>query len=208
MKRAFSLLTAIAIWSLVAVTPAMADLLSGSVTGNGIVIAGGSWSSDTSLTWNIENLGNNLWKYTYTFTAAAAVGVKEAKNLSHFILEVTNPSDKMDFFDFSGAKFADGPKTFTAGSPDYYLQAPLFGIKFEGFDSSSVTFSFISTHAPVWGSFYAKDGDGGETYAYNNADAGYLISRPDGSPVPIPAAAWLLGSGLVGLVSIRRRKTK
>jgi len=26
-----------------------------------------------------------------------------------------------------------------------------------------------------------------------------------GAPVPIPTAAWLLGSGLVGLVGIRRR---
>jgi len=26
------------------------------------------------------------------------------------------------------------------------------------------------------------------------------------SPVPIPAAAWLLGSGLAGLVGIRRKK--
>jgi hypothetical protein len=29
-----------------------------------------------------------------------------------------------------------------------------------------------------------------------------------GSTVPLPAAAWLLGSGLVGLVAIRRRQTK
>jgi hypothetical protein len=28
------------------------------------------------------------------------------------------------------------------------------------------------------------------------------------TPTPIPAAAWLLGSGLLGLVGIRRRKEK
>ena len=28
------------------------------------------------------------------------------------------------------------------------------------------------------------------------------------TPVPIPAAAWLLGSGLIGLVAIRRRFKK
>jgi hypothetical protein len=30
----------------------------------------------------------------------------------------------------------------------------------------------------------------------------------DGTPVPIPAAAWLLGSGLIGLVAVRRRRMK
>ncbi len=40
---------------------------------------------------------------------------------------------------------------------------------------------------------------------------GTLISRggsPDPDPVPIPAAAWLLGTGLVGLVVIRRKFSK
>lgn len=32
------------------------------------------------------------------------------------------------------------------------------------------------------------------------------LIKVEGNPVPIPAAAWLLGSGLVGLVVIKRRK--
>jgi hypothetical protein len=32
-------------------------------------------------------------------------------------------------------------------------------------------------------------------------------TTPVPSPVPIPAAVWLLGSGLLGLVGIRRRNT-
>lgn len=33
-------------------------------------------------------------------------------------------------------------------------------------------------------------------------------TEPQVSAVPIPAAAWLLGSGLLGLVGVARRKTK
>jgi probable HAF family extracellular repeat protein len=35
-----------------------------------------------------------------------------------------------------------------------------------------------------------------------------ILLTPDAAPVPIPAAAWLLGSGLIGLVGYRRRFSK
>jgi hypothetical protein len=41
--------------------------------------------------------------------------------------------------------------------------------------------------------------------------AGTLIATElralDAAPVPVPAAVWLLGTGLIGLVGIRRRKS-
>ena len=39
------------------------------------------------------------------------------------------------------------------------------------------------------------------TYVVTHTGSNYLVSA-----VPIPAAAWLLGSGLVGLVALKRRK--
>ncbi len=37
---------------------------------------------------------------------------------------------------------------------------------------------------------------------------GYYLGMVSGNPVPIPGAVWLLGSGLLGLVAIRRRMKK
>jgi hypothetical protein len=46
--------------------------------------------------------------------------------------------------------------------------------------------------------------------SFNSFEGGGAANGPylDVQPVPIPAAAWLLGSGLLGLVAIRRRFKK
>ena len=52
----------------------------------------------------------------------------------------------------------------------------------------------------------------GGGFSFTSAESGqpaYLeITTTGGSPVPIPGALWLFGSGLFGLVSIRRKKIK
>jgi hypothetical protein len=38
-----------------------------------------------------------------------------------------------------------------------------------------------------------------------NGDTQYVVPGPSGPPVPLPATAWLLGSGLLGLLGVGRR---
>ena len=45
--------------------------------------------------------------------------------------------------------------------------------------------------------------DNGGGTAYLNSDFGFLEMST--SPTPIPGAAWLLGTGLVGLLGLRRK---
>jgi T5SS/PEP-CTERM-associated repeat protein len=58
----------------------------------------------------------------------------------------------------------------------------------------------------VWGKYAASD------LAYDNIYASFTVTGFSGyavsgtAPVPVPAALWLLGSGVIGLVGIRRRK--
>ncbi|MCK4704540.1 MAG: VPLPA-CTERM sorting domain-containing protein, partial [Gammaproteobacteria bacterium] len=41
-----------------------------------------------------------------------------------------------------------------------------------------------------------------------DAETGAFISSPTTSPVPVPAAVWLFGSGLIGLIGVARRRAK
>jgi hypothetical protein len=38
-----------------------------------------------------------------------------------------------------------------------------------------------------------------------NTPAYFAMDDLESNPVPVPAAVWLLGSGLIGLIGIRRR---
>lgn len=92
-------------------------------------------------------------------------------------------------------------------------------------DVDTTVVSFISTQAPVWGDFYARDGGGngpGTIYAYNlgfGTDPSFSetnfsnwIARPDGVTTPppgdVPEAAscliWL-GLGVASAFAMRKR---
>lgn len=56
------------------------------------------------------------------------------------------------------------------------------------------------------GGFSDSLADGGLQYLFNSSGGGPGIASLDVAPVPVPAALWLLSSGLAGLGALRRRK--
>lgn len=53
---------------------------------------------------------------------------------------------------------------------------------------------------------WADNGAASTLVKFSDGEAGGSV-QATASPVPIPAAVWFLGSGLIGLVAVRRRKT-
>jgi hypothetical protein len=185
---------------LVAASVAGADSYTGSLSTDCMEIGGGSWLGyDFTMEWEVTNEDGDApvthpWKYTYTLDIDGNQG-----GISHLILEVsegeTDGTNKFELANLTGldgnAKI-DELRTFTASDPGASnpgLPAAIYGIKFEPVvdDSMSMTWSFYSDRAPVWGDFYAKDGKAGgaDNYAYNKGFA-------DSDPLAPPADDSLL----------------
>ena len=194
------------------------------VGGGGLVSGGGSGFGNLFLTWNIVPEAGGF-NYTYT------IGGFTTPNLSHVLLDVsddcvvpTSPGQPLPTC-ITGAKVNGAPATITLGdwcsscqgNSNSGLPNDIIGVKFGNLPGGSVTISFDSVRAPVWGDFYLK---GGQQYVYNlgnlnHSDPSILdfIARPDGvggSDVntPEPATLALVGAALIGVGILRRRRKK
>ncbi len=206
---------------------------------SGIEATGGwaDWDPNGSsgglrLDWNIsQDTPESLWYYKYTFTDLDGTGPDP--EISHWILQVSDVIDSQNyeqyFFTFSGpvefGHWTADLNPLPASSPgdnngNPNLPGDIHGLKFE---LGPTPTTFWSSQYPVWGSFYAKDGNGGSqgvTTAWNpgleGLDGGYdltditnWIPTPDTGSVMIPeptATVLALMALVAGAVARRRRR--
>ena len=156
-------------------------------TADGSLVAADGWSGTDNngfqIAWSIALSGGT---YTYGYTISGEGGSNLSKDLSHWLLQVTNPSLDTDFLNVSPLFSGDSPKTFepsgvsTGDQPS--MPANLYGIKWDA-PSGTKTYSvsFETTKDPVWGDFYAKDG--------------VQVIHLDSGNIQIAATAWNIGFG-------------
>ena len=203
----------------------LADLSSGSISYGSGLEASGEWkNSATSLSWTTA-LNGSLWHYEYKFTVPSLAPVKA---LSHIIIEVSDAFTSQDVLNYDPGDLAvllgsygpDDPGRSNIGMPGVIDN----GLKFENFaDDEGLamwSWSFDSPRQPVWGDFFAIDGDKNEhiediPFAYNSGflapdpiyfeGDGRHIAVPDTAVVPLPTS-FLLGMLGLSVAGVKLRK--
>ncbi len=195
------------------------DLYSDTLTyADGGINATTDWNNDnTWISWEIFEIETGIWSFTYEWNTTG-------RDLSHIIIEVTDDAPEEDFWDWEfGADIeANSPDfdTFVQDGSNPEMPNDIYGFKINlNEDTPVFTFSFLTTHAPVWGDFYAKDGNSIPTRAYNMAfstgpagsgnDQGEHLAVPNGVPVPDTGiTALLLGQALLLLGLLKSRLSR
>jgi len=204
-------------------------IYSGSLSSDdGGILGTGPWVTDaspTTMSWTVDNETTpNYWHYSYTFTVPT-------KDISHHIIEAstTLTSDDILNLAWSGGVTEIQTQKESQGNPN--LPSTFYGIRLEPTaEDTTMTFSFDTVRDPIWGDFYAKDGDGGgsDITAWNagfgtaaeesnTADTHYdPTDGPSGGSIryhllipdtiPEPSTMLLLALGSVVLMLRRRRK--
>ncbi len=175
--------------------PVDAAYFSGSrSTGAGLTGAN-DWATGVTLSWTITSAGSD-WNYSYTLTRTGNKNISDLViELTHYDeSEITDTNKTGDLSSYWTQVFASNSSasihSFVNGSPANYGGTPgtggLFGVEMDATavttssSGSELQFSFSTTHEPVWGDMWARDGGGNGSssnlnYVYNTgffADTG------------------------------------
>jgi hypothetical protein len=170
-------------------------------------LGAGNFSISGGSLYTVNDLGNDFWSasggggYYYGFSQGAEFGFFQASyELSQAIIEDVSSSVMSTVNTFIGL-------IETGSTPEQAIASMQFDLIMLGFKMAS----YNLMGSPIGYGIFAADGesfdltmgslslDGLQAMLCDNCTETYTKATP------IPGAVWLLGSGLVGLVGLRRR---
>ena len=192
--------------------PTWSELWKGAIlgpgqAGNELQASGSSFSMYGAILSSVAPAGGPYWDFTTIYNggtlelkaAAASWGGPAIINNIDFVnstkLLLGDPTGPMQFYIIGTGMYGSQPVTLEAwflGQPDPII------------DPTIVTHVVqIGQTGPLYDPPAPSGTDWLKEYAFSNG-----ASITIGTPVPVPAAIWLLGSGLLGLLRFRRKFSK
>ncbi len=177
-----------------------AGLVFGSLTSPVATLAAGPITGDGTYTFNASNVGNwaNLVAFltngvdeqVYTQSGWYHGNNNPYRNYGDHIISSTGYRWESWFLDGGTHAFPEGT-----------------GMDFQGYVIDSITLEIAGFDTYWEQAFYYENNyqKALARYVMDHEGSALLTWSVNGSPTPIPGAVWLLGSGLVGLVGLRRR---
>ncbi len=187
------------------------------VTSSGVVIDSGTDATGTGIanidtgidaarSWSVGDQG--LVQFSNSYGSLSGEGLASSFGDTEFEINVVNTSNKRIDFAFSYSAFVSADITASDGE-----DAGAYG-SIELFDDFSSELLFTSAEAFVGGPLadssdisrdllFSLEAGASNTIFGNVYSDGYAEKV---SEVPLPAAAWLFGSGLIALFGLKRRK--
>jgi hypothetical protein len=224
-RRPTALLAAASVLFALASLPLACSAYTGSLlTTDFGVIGTGEWvtSGPTMIEWTVSQNADGLWNYSYSFSSSTG-------GAARLVLELPTEITAADISNAEG-----NFRTFEVGTHHLRFSAremPTegYGIEVESMPDEVATVEFTTEYAPCWGDFYAMNGSSKGLSVNTVWNAGFtpddwdpcdgassgslekhvlvptLLPTPP-SPVPEPSTLLLLGSGLMGLAVVVRKR--
>jgi len=168
--------------------------------------ANGKW---VGLASGLESINNISRKYSgflsaaqaLTYGATGTTGAYDLNMVTDNSAKLANKSATQTFYNKFGASVGNSYAGMVApsGNPDGIASL-----------AALATVGSVEQNFMTWTGTKTDNASAG-TLAFTLttlADGSTVINKMDTPQVPVPAAAWLLGSGLMGLVGLRRRMNK
>lgn len=186
-----------------------------------------SAAASASVTYNVNLIGNdsNFGSGVATLTGVIATdgvtGTLLPSDITSFHLAISGPvsfqvDSAYDRFTcsqsgcnlyVSGNQLIAGNMAQVTAAADQGTTTPLPNIFFQhGINSTYQEINFVSALSS-WGGIITQgliQGWGKPTYLLDNAQSPIVVGNAV-SAVPVPGAAWLLGSGIIGLAGVSRK---
>ncbi len=151
----------------------MLSSATGGILGTGNWVLGGT----TAMEWTVTQNQDLTWHYDYLLSHPDG-------ETSHILLEVS-PTFGLDNLLNPGGDFGEILlQTWTDQEGNPNLPDILYGIKFNETSGTATHIYFDSDRAPMWGDFYAKDGNSGGQGVNTAWNAGFTL--PDSDPITVP----------------------